>query len=316
MTQASTLDYGHGISAIDAEHRRPGLAAFYLLVEGDRAAFIDTGTSHSVPRALDVLRAKRMTPEQVAYVIPTHVHLDHAGGAGEMMRRFPNATLVVHPRGARHMTDPAKLVAGVTQIYGEEEATRSFGAIVPVPAERVIEAPDNFTLNLNGRELLFLDTPGHARHHFCVVDARSASIFSGDTFGISYREFDTERGAFVFPTTTAVQFEPDALHVSIERLLNYKPRQMLITHFGRVTEIRRLADDMHRLVDAFVQLARQVKNAGTERHRLLIEGQHAILLPRLRAHGCRLDESQIHAFLQEDYELNAQGIGVWLDREK
>jgi glyoxylase-like metal-dependent hydrolase (beta-lactamase superfamily II) len=315
MTQATTRDYGHGICAIDAEHRRPGLAAFYLLVEGDAAAFIDTGTSHSVPRALEVLRAKRMTPEQVAYVIPTHVHLDHAGGAGEMMRQFPHAQLVVHPRGARHMTDPAKLIAGVAQAYGQEEAARSFGSVVPVPAERVIEAPDNFTLNLNGRELLFLDTPGHARHHFCVVDARSASIFSGDTFGISYRELDTEHGAFVFPTTTAVQFDPEALHTSIDRLLSYKPRQMLLTHFGRVTEIVRLADDMHTLIDAFVRLGRQVKNAGAERHNLLMQGQHTILLPRLRAHGCRLEETEINSLLRGDYELNAQGIGVWLDHE-
>jgi len=308
------LDLGDGISRIDSRYNRPGLVAFYLMVEGDRAAFIDTGTYSGVPHALEALRRCGLAPEQVAYVIPTHVHLDHAGGVGEMMRRFPNAKLVVHPRGARHMIDPSQLIAGVVQVYGAERAEREFGRPIPVDPARVIEAPDGYTLDFNGRELLFLDTPGHARHHFCVVDRRSRSIFTGDTFGISYREFDTERGAFIFPTTTPVQFEPELLHRSIDRLCGYAPRRMLLTHFGAVADVERLAADMHALIDAFVALGERVRDAGSERHRLLIEGQHEILLPRLRTHGCRLDESEIRALLTHDYELNAQGIAVWLDR--
>lgn len=308
------LDLGDGISRIDSEYDRPGLAAFYLLMEGDQAAFIDSGTNHSIRHALDALRARQLGPEHVAYVIPTHVHLDHAGGVGEMMRRFPNARLIVHPRGARHMIDPGKLMAGVLEVYGAEQVARSFGTLVPVPAERVIEAPDNFRVSMNGRELLFLDTPGHARHHFCVVDTRTASIFTGDTFGISYRELDTERGAFIFPTTPPTQFEPDVLHASIDRLLSYRPEQMLLTHFGRVTDLTRLAADMHAGVDAFAALGRSVTDAGPERHRRLIEGQRAFIVPRLREHGCRLSDAAIEALLQGDYELNAQGIEGWLDR--
>jgi glyoxylase-like metal-dependent hydrolase (beta-lactamase superfamily II) len=314
MTSTVYSDLGDGISCIDSGYHRSRLAAFYLIVEGSAAAFIDTGTNRSIANALAALRAKRLSPEQVAYVIPTHVHLDHAGGAGEMMQQFRNAKLIVHPRGARHLIDPSKLMAGVLEVYGAEQAAKSFGTLRPVPAERVIEAPDNFRWRMNGRELLFLDTPGHARHHFCVVDERSSSIFTGDTFGISYRELDTERGAFVLPTTTPVQFEPDQLHASIDRLLTYRPRQILLTHFGRVTEIARLAADMHTLIDAFAELGRSMQGAGAARHGLLIEGQRRILLPRLRAHGCRLTETQIEAVLHGDYELNAQGIGVWLDR--
>lgn len=308
------LDLGDGISRIDSRHQRPGLAAFYLLAHGNRAAFIDTGTNHSLGQALAALRDRGLTPEQVAYVIPTHVHLDHAGGAGALMRAFANAKLVVHPRGARHLINPSKLLAGSLAVYGAEQTARNFGELAPVPAERVIEAPDQFTLDLAGRELLFLDTPGHARHHFCVVDAYSRSIFTGDTFGISYREFDTERGAFIFPTTTPVQFDPEALHASIDRLLTYQPRQMLLTHFGRVTEIPRLAADMHTLINAFADLGRKLKDAGAERHRLLKQGQREILLPRLRAHGCALSEANVDFLMEGDYELNAQGIEVWLDR--
>lgn len=309
------IDYEHGITAIDAEYQRPGLAAFYLLIEGGKAAFIDTGTSLSVPQALAALERQGLTAHDVAYVIPTHVHLDHAGGAGEMMRRFPNARLVVHPRGARHLIDPAKLIAAVAEVYGAEAAARHFGTIAPIPAERVLEAPDQFVLELGGRPLLFLDTPGHARHHFCVWDERSRGVFSGDTFGISYRELDTDKGAFIFPTTTPVQFEPGPLHASIDRLVALRPAQIFLTHFGRVTEIERLAADMHELVTAFADMARGVRDAGAARHARLIQGQRDILLPRLAAHGCKFDPDQFEKLLAGDYELNAQGLGVWLDRE-
>jgi glyoxylase-like metal-dependent hydrolase (beta-lactamase superfamily II) len=309
------IEYGDGITAIDAEYQRPGLAAFYLLVEGRQAAFIDTGTSRSLPQALAALRTQGLAAEDVAYVIPTHVHLDHAGGAGAMMRRFPNARLVIHPRGARHLIDPARLIAGVIEVYGAEAVAQHFGEIAPIAAERVIEAPDNFRLDLNGRELLFLDTPGHARHHFCVWDERSRGIFAGDTFGISYRELDTARGAFIFPTTTPVQFEPGPLHASIDRLVALRPAAVFLTHFGRVTEIERLAGDMHELVTAFADMARRVRDAGAARHARLIQGQRDILLPRLAAHGCKFDPDQFEKLLAGDYELNAQGLGVWLDRE-
>ena len=312
---ASFLDYEHGISVIDAHHHRPKLAAFYLIVEGNQAAFVDTGTTHSVQDAIDVLARKGLTPEQVAYVIPTHVHLDHAGGAGAMMRCFPKAQLVAHPKGARHLIDPTRLIAGVTEVYGAATVARDFGEIVPVDAARVIEAPDNFTLGLNGRVLRFLDTPGHARHHFCVVDEQSRGIFTGDTFGLSYRELDTENGEFVFPTTTPVQFDPEALHASIKRLVDLRPKVLYLTHFGRITGIERAARQMHDLIDRFVAMARALGGAGTERHALLIQGQREILWPRLRAHGCHLDADQIERLLDMDLELNAQGLGIWLDRE-
>lgn len=309
------IDYEHGITAIDAGYQRPGLAAFYLMVEGGKAAFIDTGTSLSVPRALAALDRKGLTAQAVAYVIPTHVHLDHAGGAGEMMRRFPSARLVVHPRGARHLIDPGKLIAGVAEVYGAEAAARHFGTIVPIPAERVIEAQDNFVLELAGRPLLFLDTPGHARHHLCVWDACSRGVFAGDTFGISYREFDTDKGAFIFPTTTPVQFEPGPLHASIDRLVALNPVRMFLTHYGCVTEVERLAGDLHELLAAFSDMARSVRDAGPARHARLIQGQRDILLPRLAAHGCKFDSDQFEKLLAGDYELNAQGLAVWLDRE-
>ena len=310
---ASTVDYEHGISAIDAGYNRPAQVAIHLLVEGQRAAFIDTGIPRSVPAALDALTGRGLTPEQVDYVIVTHVHLDHAGGAGRLMQACPNARLVVHPRGARHLIDPAKLLAGVAAVYSEAEMSRSFAGVLPVPAERVIEAPDGFSLTLNGRPLLFLDTPGHARHHFCVIDERAAAAFTGDTFGLSYREFDTARGAFIFPTTTPVQFDPEALHASIDRIVRHRPKQLFLTHYGRVTDVPRLAADMHEMIAAFVVLAERNRAAGTARRQALIDAQARLLWPRLQAHGTRLARAQALAILQDDLVLNAQGLEVWLD---
>jgi glyoxylase-like metal-dependent hydrolase (beta-lactamase superfamily II) len=316
MHATSSMDYGNGITAIDALYQRPGLAAFYLMVEGGQAAFIDTGTSLSLPQALEALKRNRLTPADVVYVIPTHVHLDHAGGAGAMMRVFPNARLIVHPRGAKHLIDPEKLIAGVIEVYGADAAARQFGEIVPVPAARVTEAADDYMLDFNGRVLRFLDTPGHARHHFCVWDERSRGVFTGDTFGISYREFDTDRGAFIFPTTTPVQFEPAPLHASIDRLLALEPQQMFLTHFGRVTEVARLARDMHELIDALVDIAHAATGGGAERQRRMIDAQRTLLITRLSAHGCKIDPDQVEALLSMDYALNAQGLGVWLDRDQ
>ncbi|BAN35550.1 beta-lactamase-like protein [Sulfuricella denitrificans skB26] len=307
-------DYDDGIAAIDAQHIRPGLAAIHLLVEGDKAAFIDTGTNCSVPGVLEAMQRKNLRPENIAYVIVTHVHLDHAGGAGEMMRLFPEAMLVVHPRGARHMIDPTKLVAGSVAVYGKESFRRAYGEIVPVSANRVIEASHGFTLDLNGRRLLFLDTPGHARHHFCVFDERSKGVFTGDTFGISYREFDVDGREFIFPTTTPVQFEPEAAHDSIDLIMSHHPRAAYLTHYGRVTQLSRLADDLHRTLDDFVDIAEGVRDTGAVRHQRLVEGLGNYLLERLNAHGCRLSHDEALTLLENDIELNAQGLAVWMDR--
>jgi glyoxylase-like metal-dependent hydrolase (beta-lactamase superfamily II) len=307
-------DSEDGIAAIDAHHIRPGLAATHLLVEGDKAAFIDTGTNFSVPGVLEVMRRKNLSPENVAYVIVTHVHLDHAGGAGEMMRLFPEAMLVVHPRGARHMIDPSRLAAGSIAVYGEEQFRKLYGEIVPVPAERVIEAPHEFTLEMNGRRLLFLDTPGHARHHFCIFDERSGGVFTGDTFGISYREFDVEGREFIFPTTTPVQFEPGAAHDSIDLIMSRHPRAAYLTHYGKVVQLPRLADDLHRMLDDFVNIAEGLRDAGEMRHQRLAEGLESYLLERLDAHGCRLAPDEARVLLENDIELNAQGLEVWMDK--
>jgi glyoxylase-like metal-dependent hydrolase (beta-lactamase superfamily II) len=306
-------ELGHGITAIDTGHVRPRFDASHLVVENDRAAFVDVGPGPCVPGLLAGLEAKGLPPEAVDYVIVTHVHLDHAGAAGEMMRRLPRARLVVHPRGARHMVDPSKLWAGASAVFGEEVVRRSYGAPVPVDPSRLVEAGEGFTLELGGRPLRFLDTPGHARHHFCVWDEASRSMFTGDTFGLSYRELASERGAFVLPTTTPVQFEPEALLASIDRLVAYAPSAMLLTHYSRVVEVERLAEDLHRQTRELVALGR-AEDGKPDRAARLRRGVEELLLGWVQDHGAPLSRERAGELLAVDVELNAQGLEVWLDR--
>jgi len=314
-SRADVFDYGHGICAVDSVYDRRLQTAIHLLVENGRAAVIDTGTSHAVPHVMAALQAKGVTPEQVDYVILTHVHLDHAGAAGQLMARFPNAQLMVHPRGARHMIDPSRLLAATLAIYGEEETRRVYGEILPVPRERVIETPDEATLRLAGRELLFLDAPGHARHHVVVQDSRTGHIFAGDTFGLSYRELDQDGRQFSFPTTSPSQFDPPALHRSIDRMLARGPAALYITHFGRLTKPTALADDLHRLIDAHAELGVRHRRAGAERKRLLTEGVSAIVLAERERQNWRLPREEVLKIFALDIELNAQGLEFWLDAE-
>ena len=307
----------HGVHVVDTGFQRPRFDASYLIVERGRAAFVDTGTNQGVPRLLAALAQLGLEPSAVDWLIATHVHLDHAGGAGRLMQSLPNARLVVHPRGARHLIDPSALVAGASAVYGAAEVERSYGTIVGVDAARVTTTHDGMTLDLAGRPLEFIDTPGHARHHHCVWDAASRGWFSGDTFGVSYRELDTEHGAFVLPTTTPVQFEPQALHASIERLLARRPERMYVTHYGSIGRdagaVVRLGALLRELIDAMVAIGRAAP-AGGERHAALKRQLAALYLRRLGEHGCALDAASLLGLLAIDIELNAQGLAAWLDR--
>ena len=303
------------IHTIDTGFQRPDFDAAYLIVENGRAAFVDCGTGLSVPAMLQALADAGLGVEAVDWLLLTHVHLDHAGGAGLLMQQLPNAKAVLHPRGAPHMIDPTRLIAGATAVYGAEEIARSYGRIEAIPEARVVVAEDGHRIDLAGRELLLLHTPGHAQHHYCVWDARSRSWFTGDTFGISYRELDSAQGAFIVPTSSPVQFDPEPLKQSIAKMLAYDPQAMYLTHYGRVAPPRKLADDLVEQIDAMVEIGRQC-DGRPDRHRCLVAALTALYLERAQAHGCPLDDEAVARVLAMDIELNAQGLACWLDRDR
>jgi len=302
-----------GIVTIDTGYVRPAFCAAYLVVEKGRAAFIDTGPGKSVPRLLDALRAQGLGPEAVDWVIATHVHLDHAGAAGPLMRELPNATFAVHPEGARHMLDPARLEASAREVYGGEY-DRHHGPLTPIPQARLRSLANGQVLDLAGRPLRCVHTPGHARHHLSVWDARSRSWFCGDTFGVSYRELDSPRGAFIVPSTSPVQFDPDALRASIRRILAEAPEAVYVAHYGRVTGVQQLGASLIAQVDGMVALARDCGD-GPGRHARLVAGLARKYTERAQREGIT-DTARVAELLAMDIEINAQGLGVWLDRSR
>ena len=312
--RARTTDLGFGITAVDTDYVRPLLDASHLLVHNGRGAFVDTGANSSVACLLEALDRVSLDPADVDYVFLTHVHLDHAGGAGLLMQALPNARAVIHPRGARHMADPARLIAGSKAVYGEECFDQLYGEILPIDDARIVIADDEATFDLGGRTLKTLHTEGHARHHYCLHDPYSEGVFTGDSFGISYRELDTAAGEFVYPTTTPVHFDPVAAHEAIDRILSLAPSRLYLTHFSLVTDVARLGADMHRRIDGFVALAEGDAGAGhggrTER---LQEAMYAYLIAEARAHGVALDESSLRDVLSMDVTLNVMGLEHWLD---
>lgn len=305
--------YEHGITAVDAQYVRVGLAAVHIIEHKGKAAVVDTGANHSVPYVLAALQELGLAPAAVEYVFLTHVHLDHAGGAGQLMRALPNARVVVHPRGAPHMIDPRKLIAGSMAVYGEAEFRRLYGELVPIAADRVVATEDGQQLSLADRVFEFLYTPGHALHHQAIVDVASRGIFSGDTLGLSYREFDTARGPFIVPTTTPSQFDPEQLIASIDRLQSRAPDAIYLTHYGQVRDVPRLAAQLKSQIGQFVEIARRHAGEDDAYERIQAD-MRSLWLRLLREHGCTLPETQIDELLGGDLGLNTQGLVHWLKR--
>jgi glyoxylase-like metal-dependent hydrolase (beta-lactamase superfamily II) len=304
-----------GITAVDTEYVHPGHAAAHIVQHGGRAAFVDVGTNDSVPYLLAALDTLGIAREAVDYLLLTHVHLDHAGGAGRLMRELPTAIAVLHPRGAPHLIDPAKLIAGSRAVYGEERFRRLYGDIAPIAASRVRVTQDGDRLSLAGRELEILHTPGHALHHQVFVDRAHACIFTGDTFGLSYRQLDSPRGAFIIPTTTPTQFDPEQLIASIDRLLSYSPEAMYLMHFSRVTDVPRLGESLKGQIRELARIAEQ-SAAAPDRAAAIRAGMSGLWRELAARHGCRLPPERVLELLEGDLELNTQGLLAWLDRRR
>jgi glyoxylase-like metal-dependent hydrolase (beta-lactamase superfamily II) len=299
----------NGVSVIDSGYFSKDFAAIYLIKQNNKVAIIETGTTFSVSNVQKALEKDGLSFLDVAYIIPTHVHLDHAGGAGELMKHCPNATLIAHPRGARHLIDPTKLIAGAMAVYGEKQFNKLYGKIIPIEADRVIEADDNFTLDFDGRELKFLDTPGHARHHFCIWDKQTKSMFTGDTFGISYRDLDHNNQVYIFPSTSPVQFDPEELIKSIHKIMEYNPQRVCLTHFAAIKPTHKVVEQ---LIDGIQFVSNLAKKYATEDDaKLLIHNDMmSYFLKGFEKIGVK-DLDFCRERLELDVKINTLGLIYW-----
>lgn len=332
--------YPGGVVAVDACFERTGRAAVHLVLQAGRAALVDCGTVHSIPNVLAGLARAGVEASAVDWLVITHVHLDHAGGAGPLLHHLPNATVLVHPRGLRHMAAPGRLFAAAAAVYGAETVQAEYGDPTPIPLARLREAVDGEAVYLAGtRPLTPLFTDGHARHHLALADPVSGGVFAGDTFGISFRELDgrqhphpaagsssvssasgggTSGGGScccIYPATAPADFDPPALHRSIDRVAAAATKCVYLTHYGRLGAVEQHAAQLHVMVDRFVgaaMAAAEVEPRGLA----LREVVRGIVVEGVRRAGCTLGVEAIHEVVGADVEINAQGLDVWLEKKK
>ena len=318
--------WGAGVFSIDSGFIRPEFDAIHLVIESDRAALIDSATVHSVPRVLAALAAVGIAPGNVDWVMLTHIHLDHAGGAGALLQVLPNARLTVHPRGARHLIDPSKLWQATVAVYGQDVAEASYGRIVPVAAERIVETTEGATITLAGREFRFIDTPGHARHHVVIRDGATGHLFTGDMFGIAYRDLDVAGRPFIIPSASPSQFDPDDTIDSIDRLLTLEPGAVYLTHYAQRRDVPALGARLKRLTRRYAAiaeaaLAREAGATATEAAIIarlpalqgrIRTGLEKLYLGELRTMGSERSDDDIRRSLAIDISLNADGLIDWL----
>lgn len=298
--------------------RAPRFAAAYLIADGDEAAFVDNNTCHAVPRLLETLKHADLSPGQVRYLIVTHVHLDHAGGTSALADACPDATILAHPRAARHIVDPSKLVASASAVYGKERFERLYGVIEPVAASRVQEMEDGERLALGRRTLEFLHTRGHANHHFCIADDRSAAVFTGDAFGLHYPDLQRP-GTFAFPSTSPTDFDAELARRSIRRIVELSPDVVYPPHFGLVTDISTSADQLVRHLDFAEKLQEDARASDRPD-----EALEDYIKPRLEDyfaglfdhHGPLGASADTWALVDLDIELNAQGIAFAANKQR
>jgi glyoxylase-like metal-dependent hydrolase (beta-lactamase superfamily II) len=231
------FEVADGITAIDTfMGGRERYTAGYLL-DADEPTLIETGPGTSVEPVTRSLTHLGVAPDDLAHVIVTHIHLDHAGGVGALSRHFPRAIVWVHERGAPHLADPARLVASAARVYGERELAELFGPTDPVEADRVRPLADGDVVDLGGRRLHVLDTPGHASHHVALVDARTGVVFTGDALGIHVPDLPVLR-----PATPPPEFDLERYVDSIERIRAHARSALLFAHFGPLTDIDATCD--------------------------------------------------------------------------
>lgn len=306
------------ISLIDGHYMRPGRAAAYLIQEGDEAAFVDTITRFSAPHFLEALEARGLKPEQVRYLIVTHVHLDHSGGTAELAKHFPHAQILCHPRAERHIIDPAKLVAGATAIYGEDQFTALYGEIEPVAAERVTSLEDEATVALGQRTLRFLHTPGHAKHHFVIEDSATNSMFTGDAFGLCYPQLQHGSRPYLNYVCAPPHFDPEPAKESIRRIMATGVDRVYVTHFGPTDAVKLGGEQLLEVLDTYSAAVDDAAATDLDGDALLefcAARALAITQDELRKCGLDPEDETVMEWALSEHAVTSQGL-CWLAEQR
>ncbi len=306
------------VRTIDCGYVEAGLACAYLVIDGDRAVFVENNTNFAVPLLLEALKEEGLSPEAVDYIIITHVHLDHAGGTGKLLAQCPNAKVLAHPKAAPHLIDPTRLIRSSIQVYGEKEFFQLYGEIQPVPENKVQTMRDGEEIQWGKRTLKFLHTKGHANHHFCIYDSFTNGIFTGDTFGIGYTLFRNGKDSLLYPSTTPTDFDPEEALSSIDKILSTGADKAYLTHFGVWEDMRGGASQMKEGIIA-------MKNIWVSAEKSELSGETLVAFCENRVLSYLEDQilkrhlpygEKEERFIGFDAQINAQGIAFKIERAR
>ncbi len=309
MTHKQPIDLGNRIHLIDGFDLGWESRTGTYVIREEMLTLVETSASPSIPYVLQGLADLGIKPEDVRYIIVTHIHLDHSGGAGLLLQHCPNAQVVVHPKGARHLMNPERLIESAKMVYGEQFDSL-FAPILPVPEEKVIVMADRETLSIGPAcTLQFFDTPGHANHHFSIYDPISNGLFTGDTCGIKYPQTEDAGFTLYLPTTSPNQFNPDAMLKSMELIKELGIGRIYFGHFGMSTAVETVYEQVRQWLDVFVDTAREAVDAG--------KGQKEIAAALFEKIKQALTEKgvpdghRIYEILQLDLDVCAMGLALY-----
>lgn len=323
MNNPNIIDNQNEIYTLDAGYQRSQMVAIHILRENGRAILFDSGINNSLPLLKKALEKLDLSFAEVDYLFLSHVHLDHAGGAGNIMNHCPNAKIVVHSRGARHLVDPTKLMSATIDVYGKEQTEKLYGTLIPIPENRIIIGEEGAKFKWQSREILILDTPGHARHHLCFFEQEQKVVFTGDSLGISYREMDEKNPdninvprQFIFSTTTPSQFSPEDLINSTTKIINLKPQLAYITHFGELRNLEEKSEILIRQINKLANIAKQFSPSDNNLYKKIKAEVDNYLLMEAKLFNSKLPTDKILEIWKFDLELDAQGLVSFLNYKK
>ena len=283
------------------------------VINEQQLTIVETGPSPSVEHVKEGLNELGLPLEEVRYIIVTHIHLDHAGGAGLLMQECPNATLIVHPKGARHLSDPSRLIAGARAVYGDKFDSL-FNPIVPVPEHRIEVKTEGGKLQIGpGCTLEFWDTPGHAKHHFGIYDPVSNGFFAGDTAGIRYIQLIEDGIDFYLPSTSPNQFDPGAMKASVERMEEQQFDWLYYGHYGADKNPQAALGQVLEWLEVFVEEGAAAYRSGESADQLA-KRLAAPVMAQLADQGME-QPHRVEPYIEMDLQVSAQGLLDYFHRQ-
>lgn len=300
----------------DFDLNRKERTGTYVILEKE-LTIVETSASPSIPYILSGLKQLHIDPIDIKYIIVTHIHLDHAGGAGLLLQHCPNAKVVVHPKGARHIIDPSRLIAGARAVYGEKFDSL-FDPILPIPEQKILIKNDGDTLKISDScTLTFLDTPGHANHHFSIYDPISNGIFTGDTIGVFYPELKHDGIELYLPSTSPNQFNPDYMLQSLEKIEKLNVDYVYFGHYGASSNIQEISQQIRKWLPLFVEVGNKgmaIQSSLSEKVEAATQALFALVTEYLSEKQIPNDHS-VYEIIKIDLPVCAMGLIDYLSKK-